>query len=452
MSLIARGLSQVKELAVDEARAVAALLEAAACTVTLIEQARGKALAEGKKLGLTGDISGVLGSKAGRLAAGVTGSNETLLAAERTRDAALHHLIKVVVDGLARLEPGKTLIVPSFHPCEASSAPKVTMVLDDLASEAKTLLGAGRGDGPDGGGWLFWVVHRVDAVTASVAICDTSQGSRFFPSRFNPLAGQLERKASVLLAGVAMERLADSAFWFLVLRVALHVPGLDAELAEQARSLYGKVVPFLNCRPVLANDHGAIVWRPTRGADGDFGDFGGHLCVLEAASHALRFAGVARPMGVELLLKAKVLAAADVGGATAEAAAVADAATRELARLAANQKDNDGAGDDWSAEAPPDAVLLGVASAVRERSSALAAAWAEADAVAAPPRLGLVLPTAAAAAAGVDGAFPLFDRAVRAAAEDVSKYGGTPQPKKIVRPVDLSLVYAGDCNTHTIYV
>ena len=122
---------------------------------------------------------------------------------------------------------------------------------------------------PSGDSSFLLVLRRDDDSTFSVSVAASGGAPlRRHPARRNSASGQLEYATSLVVRGVPRDRLADSAFWFLLLRQPYGSP-LPAGHADGSL-LYEVLLPALSDTPLSASaaEAGGLWWgaQPLSGA------------------------------------------------------------------------------------------------------------------------------------------------------------------------------------------
>lgn len=161
------------------------------------------------------ELAGPLRHVADRVHATFTRSTEICRAMPPTPPDPLpmYNLVSAVVAKLRQLAPGTALLVP-----------------------------AGFKDGR-----LLYVVHlrgrdqRTGQDMFDVAVCSTSDGLQYHPTRLDPASGAVQYNSPLLLRDVPASRVRDGAFWYMALRAAVLTDGRCT-----AATLYEQLLPYLN--------------------------------------------------------------------------------------------------------------------------------------------------------------------------------------------------------------
>ena len=96
-------------------------------------------------------------------------------------------------------------------------------------------------------GRTYFVVHRRRASSDfCVAVCTSATAAAAcHPTRVDPASGSLQQASPLLLRDVAAHRVCDGAFWYLAL--------LASRKALGVQTIFERLLPVLNCKPLLAN-------------------------------------------------------------------------------------------------------------------------------------------------------------------------------------------------------
>jgi hypothetical protein len=99
-----------------------------------------------------------------------------------------------------------------------------------------------------GGHPLVYAVHRKDT-TFSLAVSNTGDGLEYHPTEADPLLDGFRAMHTIQLDDIEPGVLLDSSSWALLYRPLIFpAPG-----KIQAETIYTKVLPFLNKRPLMAS-------------------------------------------------------------------------------------------------------------------------------------------------------------------------------------------------------
>jgi hypothetical protein len=283
---------------------------------------------------------------------------------------------------------------------------------------------------------LLHVLSCEAAGTFALATVNTGPGLELHPYAPDGDTATLRRALTVTQTGIDGSRISDTAFW-----MALFRPLVFPSLEHGPGALYGTVLPYLTCAPVVLKAAAAFSDAEPPPAAGDASR---GVAALEAARYLLRINGLAAPAARRACVRVRwsllAGAAADLRAArraTPSEAAGLRLAARELCARASRAAEEDAAllGSAPGSPAAAEALSLEDLSSLERLAADVRAA---ADA-AASPAAGASLPPEQSLALTAPGgaAWPLFGRLLLA---DVEALAGGARAPPLVRPVALTLV------------
>lgn len=133
---------------------------------------------------------------------------------------------------------------------------------------------------------ILVVLHRSHENKYALAVCNCGEGAEYHVVGPDPInSGELLRSQSFALEDIDKAVIADSSFWFALLR-----PLIFPDAVNGPEVLYEVLLPYLNRKPLLCNrlDTGDSVWQSFPQA----GDHSHFHAAIEAMRHTLCWCGL----------------------------------------------------------------------------------------------------------------------------------------------------------------